>query len=89
MNDELCNLTLDEIMRRWPQTLGVFIDWRIHCIGCPIADFHRLGHAADEHGYELGDLRIALELAIEHSPIATAPPRRRPRSAAGDADHGR
>ena len=78
-------LTLDQIMTRWPQTLTVFVTWRLHCIGCPIADFHRLADSADEHGYELEDLRQAIQQAIAGSPISAAPPRSHRRSAAGGA----
>lgn len=77
--NDIEDMSLDEIMRRWPQTLPVFVQWRLHCIGCPIADFHRLRHAADEHGYGLAELRTAVELAIEESLIAVAPPRSRRR----------
>ena len=86
MDDDIDDLTLDEIMRRWPQTLNVFLDWRLHCIGCPIAGFHRLSNAAREHGYALADLRVAIELAIAESTIAVAPARRRRRSAAAGGD---
>ena len=44
---DLDDLTLDEIMRRWPRTVRVFIDWHLHCVGCPIADFHRLSDSAE------------------------------------------
>ena len=84
---DLDDLTLDEIMRRWPRTVRVFIDWHLHCVGCPIADFHRLSDSAEEHGYELDDLRRAVRLAIDTGGISPeGPPRRRPRSTAADAD---
>jgi hybrid cluster-associated redox disulfide protein len=79
VREEIDDLSLEVIMRRWPQTLEVFLDWRLHCIGCPIADFHRLADAAAEHGYALEDLRAAVELAIGESVIAIAPPRSRRR----------
>lgn len=83
---ELDDLTLDEIMGRWPRTVRVFIDWQLHCVGCPIADFHRLVDSADEHGYEFADLRAAVRLAIDTEGVSSAsPPQRRPRSTAIDA----
>lgn len=81
----LDTLSLNEIMRIWPRTIRVFIDWHLHCIGCPIADFHSLADSADEHGYSRAALRAAIVRAIENRPISPAPPRRRRRSAADDA----
>ena len=76
-------LSLNEIMRVWPRTIRVFIDWHLHCIGCPIADFHKLADSADEHGYDREALRAAILLAIDNKPILSAPARGRRRSAAG------
>lgn len=74
------DLSLDEIMRRWPQTMRLFIDWQMHCVGCPIADFHRLADSAEEHGYALEDVRDAVLLAIRDGTISAAAPRSRRRS---------
>jgi hybrid cluster-associated redox disulfide protein len=79
------SLSLNEIMRLWPRTIRVFIDWRLHCIGCPIADFHRLADSAHEHSCDRDALRAAILLAIEDQPTSPAPPRSRRRSAAGGA----
>ena len=86
MQDELDSMTVEAIMTRWPRTVRVFIDWRLHCIGCPIGDFHRLADSAREHGYDTADLKRAVCLAIDAGGASSAgrPPRRR-RLAAGGA----
>ena len=33
-------MTVDEVMRRWPATIRVFLDFRMGCVGCPIGGFH-------------------------------------------------
>jgi hybrid cluster-associated redox disulfide protein len=52
---------VDDIMRRWPGTIRVFLDYRMHCVGCPIACFHTVDDACREHGVDnaqfLADLR--------------------------------
>jgi hybrid cluster-associated redox disulfide protein len=83
---DLDDLPVDEIMRRWPQTVRLFVDWRMACVGCPIGDFHCLADAAEEHGYEVDDLRAALRLVIENSPISISVPPGRRRSAAAGGD---
>jgi hybrid cluster-associated redox disulfide protein len=86
MRDTLDTMTLESIMTRWPGTVRVFVDWRLHCVGCPIADFHRLADSAQEHGYELDALKQAIELAIATGGASSiGPPARRRRSAADDA----
>jgi hybrid cluster-associated redox disulfide protein len=85
ISETVDTLSLNEIMRIWPRTIRVFIDWRLHCIGCPIADFHCLADAANEHGYDCDALRSAIMMAIEEQPTLTAPLRTRRRSAATGA----
>ena len=43
------DLTMEEIMSRWPQTVGVILRRRMLCVGCPVADFHTPIDAACEH----------------------------------------
>ena len=43
------DLMVDEVMRRWPSTIRVFLDFRMRCVGCPIAAFHSIDEACDEH----------------------------------------
>ncbi|MEO8758790.1 MAG: DUF1858 domain-containing protein [Devosia sp.] len=85
-SNNIDTLSVNEIMHIWPRTIRVFIDWHLHCIGCPIADFHRLADAADEHGHDRDALRGAILRAIEDRPISRARARGRRRSAAGGAD---
>lgn len=76
---ELLDLPIGVIMSRWPATIGVFIAFRMHCVGCPIGMFHKLEDAAAEHHLALDDLLetigdvVAGEAAID----ALQPARRR------------
>jgi hybrid cluster-associated redox disulfide protein len=45
--------SVDHVMRKWPQTIHVFIRYRMACIGCPVAPFHTVATAAAEHGIGL------------------------------------
>jgi hybrid cluster-associated redox disulfide protein len=44
------HLLVGDVMRRWPATIRVFLDFRMNCVGCPIADFHDIEDACREHG---------------------------------------
>jgi len=86
MQNELDGLSVRKIMTRWPQTMRIFIAWRMHCIGCPIAGLHRLADAAAEHGYAPEALEATLRAAIDGRLSLIAPAQSRRQSAAGDAD---
>ena len=45
-------MAVDEIMRRWPSTIRLFIRNRMLCIGCPIGVFHTVKDACDAHGLD-------------------------------------
>jgi hybrid cluster-associated redox disulfide protein len=53
-------MTADEVLRRFPRAIAVFIELKLHCVGCPIASFHTLAEVAREHGLDLDPLLDAL-----------------------------
>lgn len=67
------DMTVDEIMRRWPSTIRVFIRNRMLCIGCPIGVFHTVKDACDAH--ELDEEIVSLELlaAMTRDVLASGP----------------
>ncbi len=58
---EIAAMSLAEIMSRWPPTIRMFLDRRMHCVGCPIAPFHSVVDAAEEHGLSYAVLLAELE----------------------------
>ena len=67
------DMPVDEIMRRWPATIRVFMRRQMLCIGCPIGTFHTIGDACDAH--KLDEEAGAKELlsAMRQDAGATAP----------------
>jgi hybrid cluster-associated redox disulfide protein len=61
---------VDDVMRRWPVTIRVFLNHKMRCVGCPIACFHTVEDACREHDVDrtrfLSDLRAMV--AREHAP---------------------
>ena len=43
------DMTIDEVIRLWPQTLSVIIKNNMLCIGCALTTYHSVGYAAEEH----------------------------------------
>lgn len=66
---EIVDLSVGEIMARWPATIGVFVERRMHCIGCPIGLFHTVVEAAAEHKVPLETLVRDILVAVRHSSV--------------------
>jgi hybrid cluster-associated redox disulfide protein len=47
-------IIVDDVMRRWPSTIRIFVEFQMLCVGCPIANFHSVGEESDEHELETG-----------------------------------
>lgn len=60
----IVELSVADIMGRWPATARLFIDRRMHCVGCPISPYHTLADAAGEHGLPLSELVAAIEAKV-------------------------
>jgi len=43
---------VDDVMSGAPQTIRAFLEFRMHCVGCPIACFHTVADACREHGVD-------------------------------------
>jgi hybrid cluster-associated redox disulfide protein len=43
---------VDDVMSESPQTIRVFIQFNMRCVGCPIACFHTVDDACREHGVD-------------------------------------
>ena len=43
------DMTVDQVMKRWPASVRVFLDFKMSCVGCPIAAFHSVDEASREH----------------------------------------
>lgn len=67
------NMTVDEIMRRWPETIRVMIRNRVLCIGCPIGIFHTVADACDAHRIDVDAFSEELLSAMRTDAMANAP----------------
>ena len=57
-------LLVDDVMTRWPATIRVFLDFKLGCVGCPIAAFHSVDDACREHGIDQASFMVALRGAV-------------------------
>ena len=68
------DLLVDDVMRRWPATIRVFLDQHFMCVGCPIGCFHSVEQACREHAADLGLILDALNAAARGALPAGAQP---------------
>lgn len=67
------DMTVDEIMRRWPSTIGVLIRHGMLCIGCPIGVFHTVADACAAHVLDEDSFVSELLEAIRSAAAADEP----------------
>uniref|UniRef100_UPI004048D7BB hypothetical protein n=1 Tax=Yoonia sp. TaxID=2212373 RepID=UPI004048D7BB len=58
------DLLLEDMMARWPETIGVFLRHKMLCVGCLVAPFHTLVDACAEYGLEIEALNAELAACI-------------------------
>lgn len=59
------NLTVAEVLARWPQTAPVFLRHRMACVGCPMAPFETLTDVAAIYGLHLSHFLAELQRIIQ------------------------
>jgi hybrid cluster-associated redox disulfide protein len=65
-------MTVEEVMRCWPATIRVFIDFHLNCVGCPIAGFHSIADACREHCVDPAAFLAAVgEVALAAGPVGS------------------
>lgn len=57
--------TVAEILKRWPQTVRVFIERGLGCVGCVMAVFDTLEDVARVYHIPLTDLITEIEAVID------------------------
>lgn len=60
------DLPLDELMTRWPQTVRVFLRYRLLCVGCLVSPFHTVVDACREHDIDERSFRADLRRAVDN-----------------------
>ncbi|MHA2424696.1 MAG: DUF1858 domain-containing protein [Candidatus Thorarchaeota archaeon] len=57
--------TIAEVVTKWPETAGTFMEWGLHCYGCAVAKFENIEQGATAHGIDPDKLVEALNEAVE------------------------
>lgn len=60
-------MTIGEIIKKYPKTTFVFIDYGLHCVGCPLAQNDTIEGAAKLHRLDLDKLLKDLNQAAKRT----------------------
>ena len=59
------NMSIESVVNKYPQTIGVFLKHGLHCIGCHIAAYETLEQGAAAHGVDLDQFLKDLNEAVK------------------------
>jgi hybrid cluster-associated redox disulfide protein len=57
--------SIGECVEKHPETIKVFMDHGMHCMGCAVAHFENIGDGAKAHGIDVKKLVEDLNKAVE------------------------
>jgi len=60
------NLPMHEILEQWPETIPVFLAYKMNCIGCYMSSFDTLADALLVHNLPIDDVLKALNKTIDY-----------------------
>lgn len=64
---DISTVTVGEWLRRWPETVRVFLNYKMNCPACPIAPFMTIDEAASEYRVDANLLkRDLMQMAQLH-----------------------
>ncbi len=58
------DMSIGEVVVRWPETAGTFLEWGLACYGCAVARFENIEQGAIAHGIDPDALVKALNETI-------------------------
>jgi len=65
--EDLSKMTVDEVIRRWPETAKVFRQYALDCLGCAIAPLCEITAVAEIYNLPQQQFMADLRKAIESS----------------------
>ena len=64
----IADMTVEEVLTRWPESAAVFGRHNMACVGCPVAPFYTVSEAAVIYKLSAADFVGELEQVIVRDP---------------------
>ncbi|MFW9958601.1 MAG: DUF1858 domain-containing protein [Candidatus Odinarchaeota archaeon] len=61
------NMSIAEVVMKWPETAGAFMEAGLHCYGCAAARFETIEQGALAHGIDPDKLIEAINEIVEET----------------------
>ncbi len=58
------DMSIEDVITKWPETVQVFVKHGLHCVGCAIAAFESIEMGAKAHGMDLKKLMEDLNKVV-------------------------
>ncbi|PJE57534.1 MAG: disulfide oxidoreductase [Candidatus Portnoybacteria bacterium CG10_big_fil_rev_8_21_14_0_10_38_18] len=58
-------MRIDEALNKYPETVGIFVKYGFHCLGCAAASFESIEDGAKAHGIDTDKLVEELNEVIK------------------------
>ena len=58
------NMSIDDVVRKYPETITIFEEFGLGCVGCEAALFENIEQGAEVHGIEVETLVKGLNSVI-------------------------
>ena len=58
------DMTVAEVLERWPEAVSVFQEYKTACVGCSMAPFDTMVDVAREYDLALSEFMAALDRAV-------------------------
>jgi hybrid cluster-associated redox disulfide protein len=59
---------IGEVVSKYPQTIEIFFEHGLHCVGCAASHFENIGQGCEAHGIDTDKLVDDLNKAIAKKP---------------------
>ena len=61
----MANMTVAEVLTRWPNTITVLLKYRMACVGCAMSSFDTLADVSETYGLDRARLLDELQQVAE------------------------
>jgi hybrid cluster-associated redox disulfide protein len=58
-------MSIGEVVMKWPESAGIFMAYGLHCYGCAVARYETIEQGAQAHGIDTESLIKAINEEIE------------------------
>lgn len=58
-------MSIGDVVKKYPETIPVFFQYGLHCIGCHVSPYESVEEGCKTHGIDVDTLIIALNTAVK------------------------